>query len=212
MKKYTHIIWDWNGTLLNDIKLCILKVNSMLSKRKLATIDSVEAYHNIFGFPIKDYYERAGFDFKKEKFEDLASEFIKIYHESDNDFELFPEVKDILNDIKKSGIKQIILSASEINNLFSQVELFDIQDYFDEILGISDIYAASKTAVGKDYIERIKPKKALFIGDTIHDKEVADALGIDCLLIAKGHHSKQTLINTGVKVIDSLKDIRNIVL
>ena len=212
MKKYTHIIWDWNGTLLNDIKLCILKVNSMLSKRKLATIDSVEAYHNIFGFPIKDYYERAGFDFKKEKFEDLASEFIKIYHESDNDFELFPEVKDILNDIKKSGIKQIILSASEINNLLSQVELFDIQDYFDEILGISDIYAASKTAVGKDYIERIKPKKALFIGDTIHDKEVADALGIDCLLIAKGHHSKQTLINTGVKVIDSLKDIRNIVL
>jgi len=212
MKKYTHIIWDWNGTLLNDIKLCILKVNSMLSKRKLATIDSVEAYHNIFGFPIKDYYERAGFDFKKEKFEDLASEFIKIYHESDNDFELFPEVKDILNDIKKSGIKQIILSASEINNLLSQVELFDIQDYFDEILGISDIYAASKTAVGKDYIERIKPKKALFIGDTIHDKEVADALGIDCLLIAKGHHSKQTLINTGAKVIDSLKDIRNIVL
>ncbi|MCL2521344.1 MAG: HAD family hydrolase [Erysipelotrichales bacterium] len=212
MKKYTHIIWDWNGTLLDDLKLCIAKANVMLSKRGLALIDSIEAHHKIFGFPIKDYYQRAGFDFEKEAFEDLASEFIKMYHENEKDFKLFPEVNSLLSDINKSGIKQIILSASEINNLLRQVKLFDIQDYLDEVLGISDIYAASKILIGKDYMERIKPEKALFIGDTIHDKEVADALGIDCILIANGHQSKETLLNSKAKVLESLNDIRNIIL
>lgn len=48
--KYSHIIWDWNGTLFNDTGWCIDVINSMLHKRNLKTLDSTDAYHKAFCF------------------------------------------------------------------------------------------------------------------------------------------------------------------
>ena len=65
--QYKHIIWDWNGTLLNDGWLFVDVMNSILRQRKMETI-TLEKYRNIFGFPIKDYYIKLGFDLEKESF------------------------------------------------------------------------------------------------------------------------------------------------
>ena len=207
--KYTNIIWDWNGTLLNDVEWCREIVNIMLGKRNLQTLNSIEAYYKVFGFPVIDYYRRVGFDFDKEPFEVLAEEYIELYHERECRMSLFKDAKDVLANLNEKGISQIILSASEQEMLNSQVKQFDIDSYFDEVLGISNIYAASKIDIGKAYIERIKPQKAILIGDTIHDKEVADALGVDCMLIANGHQNKGALISTGAVVKNSLWEAVN---
>ena len=209
MNNYTHIIWDWNGTLLDDVAWCITRMNIMLKKRELPIIESVAVYHRVFGFPVKEYYRRVGFDFEKERFENLAVEYIELYHGTEGSVPLFPNTEDVLSDFQQKGIHQIILSASEMSNLLAQMKPFNINTYFDEILGISNIYAESKTDMGKLYIERTKPKKAVLIGDTIHDKEVADALQVDCILIANGHQSKTSLLSSGAVVIDCIMDIRN---
>lgn len=210
MINYTHVIWDWNGTLLDDFEWCISRINIMLRKRGLPILDSVESYHNVFGFPVREYYQRVGFDFEKEQFERLAIEYIDLYHSDDNSVALFPEAKKILTEIQQNGIHQVILSASEMANLVTQMKPFNINTYFDEILGISDIYATSKTDMGKEYMLRAKPKNAVLIGDTTHDKEVADALGIECILVANGHQSKNTLLSCGAVVVDDLMDIKSI--
>ena len=54
IKNYQHIIWDWNGTLLNDVKLCADIMNNLLKTRSLPTI-TLEKYREIFTFPVKDY-------------------------------------------------------------------------------------------------------------------------------------------------------------
>jgi phosphoglycolate phosphatase len=74
---YRHIIWDWNGTLLDDKWLCIESINLVLKARDLQPIDE-ERYSRIFRFPVKDYYKEVGFDFSTEPFERPAMEFIKI--------------------------------------------------------------------------------------------------------------------------------------
>ena len=61
------IIWDWNGTLLDDLDLSLESVNILLEERNLPAL-SVEKYKDIFCFPIVDYYVKAGFDFEKEAF------------------------------------------------------------------------------------------------------------------------------------------------
>ena len=206
--KYSHIIWDWNGTLLNDTKWCMEVKNKMLSKRNLKTFNSLSEYRQVFCFPIKDYYIKIGFDFTKEPFEDLAIEFINLYHYNNTgNCQLNRNSELVLETIKQKGITQIILSASEINNLLKQVNQFKIIKYFQEILGISDIYAKSKIDIGLDYVKRNKVEKGLLIGDTIHDYEVAMALGIDCILIAQGHQSKERLLACGVPVLDNLEQI-----
>ena len=75
---YKHIIWDWNGTLLDDAWLFVDIMNNVLKGRNMNTIN-LEKYRDIFGFPIENYYKRLGFDILKEPFEILGLEFIKEY-------------------------------------------------------------------------------------------------------------------------------------
>ena len=44
------------------------------------------------------------------------------------------------------------------------------------------------------------------IGDTIHDKEAADAMGVNCVLIARGHNSKRRLEQSQAQVFDTLEE------
>lgn len=204
-KNYSHIIWDWNGTLFDDVGWCITVINSMLAKRGIKTLDRITDYQQAFCFPIIQYYKNVGFDFENEAFEDVAKEFISNYHtEKSGNCHLYKNAESVLKAVKEKQITQIILSASEAKNLVSQISEFNINSYFDEILGLSDIYARSKIDVGLDYMQRKKVEYTLLIGDTEHDFEVAKALGADCLLIANGHQDMQRLSLCKVPVLNDI--------
>ncbi|MCL2378154.1 MAG: HAD hydrolase-like protein [Defluviitaleaceae bacterium] len=207
-QKYSHIIWDWNGTLLNDVQWCIEVINTMLAKRGIQTLQNVSDYHNAFCFPIIQYYINAGFDFSTENFEDVAKEYITLYHSSKNsNYNLYSNAKPVLSAINRRGITQIILSASELNNLLSQVAEFNIAGYFDEMLGLSNIYAKSKINIGLDYISRKEVSNAILIGDTTHDYEVAKSLGTDCILIPSGHQSREALQSCNVPLLNDISHV-----
>ncbi len=74
-----NIIWDWNGTLLNDVDICIKSMNHLLEKRNLTLLD-INRDKAVFGFPVKDYYAKIGFDFTKENFEIPANEYMDWFH------------------------------------------------------------------------------------------------------------------------------------
>jgi len=208
MSKYSHIIWDWNGTLFNDVAWSIEVFNTMLKKRGIRTLKNVSDYHNVFCFPVIQYYKNVGLDLDSEMFEDLAAEFILLYHSGNSgNCKLFPNAETVLNAIYESGITQVVLSASEKGNLLSQIKEFDIANYFDEILGLSDIFAKSKVDIGLDYIKRKNVKDAILIGDTAHDYEVSNALGIDCILIPNGHQSKNALLSCNVPILDDISEV-----
>ena len=59
------IIWNWNGTLLDDISICINAINQLLSERNLNLL-TIEKYREVFTFPVIDYYKAVAFDFEKE--------------------------------------------------------------------------------------------------------------------------------------------------
>ena len=65
--RYNHIVWDWNGTLLDDLWLCLDAINSVLDSRGMNRVDEI-SYRKIFTFPVIDYYEQLGFNFKNENF------------------------------------------------------------------------------------------------------------------------------------------------
>lgn len=207
-RKYSHVIWDWNGTLFDDVGWCVSVINAILHKRNLKTLDSIVAYQNVFCFPIIKYYQNIGLDLKKESFEAIAAEYIVHYHQNKSgNCSLHDKVEDTLKEIQSKKITQIILSASQIDNLLMQIGEFEISEYFDALLGISDIYANSKIQIGQDYMKNKNITNAVLIGDTLHDYEVAQALHIDCLLIAKGHQSKEILQTSKVPVLDDISSV-----
>lgn len=54
----------------------------------------------------------------------------------------------MLDALRAQGMRQVMLSASKRENLQQQVEHFGLRSRFDTLLGLSDIYAKSKTEVG----------------------------------------------------------------
>ena len=204
MDKYTHIIWDWNGTLLDDLHFSIKSINTLLVKRDLKPLNSVEEYRNVFGFPVIDYYKKIGFDFDKEPFEIIAEEFISIYNSYEDLMEIHAGAASVLENIKSREIEQVILSASEKNNLMRQVEKLGIAPYFSRIMGIEDIYAGGKLAIGKEYMKQINPRQTVFIGDSTHDFEVGRGMGCDVILIAAGHQNKKALSVCNAPVLENI--------
>lgn len=209
-KKYSHVIWDWNGTLFDDVSWCLEVMNNMLTKRGMTPLPDVSNYHEVFCFPIIDYYRKLKFDFDKESFEALAVEFIEAYHfNNTGNSPLHSDVESVLEAIKAQEMTQIILSASKVENLLSQVAIFNISHYFEEILGLSDVYAKSKIEIGLDYIAKNNVESVLVIGDTIHDYELANALGADCILVSNGHQDRKKLEACNVLVVDKISEILN---
>ena len=208
LKNYTHIIWDWNGTLLNDAWLCVDVMNGMLLKRGLP-IKTVEEYKELFDFPVKDYYSKLGYDFDKESFDKVGMEFISLYNKRQRETTLHAEAIAVLEKIASMGISQNILSAREQVELISETKSSGVFGYFDLIRGLDDHYAHGKLDAGLHLISEIGVTKEniLFIGDTRHDAEVASEVGIDCILISNGHQSEGRLLQLDVPVIYSLLDL-----
>ena len=164
--------------------------------------------HNVFCFPVIQYYTNVGFNFQQEPFEYLAKEYIELYHSNKSgNCKLHLYSENVLTNIRDMGIIQSILSASEISNLRSQMNEFNINIYFNEILGLSNIYGKSKIDIGLDYMKRMNISSALLIGDSIHDYDVATALGADCVLIPNGHQSRETLLTSGAIILDDISCI-----
>jgi phosphoglycolate phosphatase len=208
MKNKRAIIWDWNGTLLDDIDLCIASMNSLLGERKLELLNK-NSYREIFTFPVKEYYEKAGFDFGKEPFKVPAMQFIDLYYSNLDKAILFPEVKKVLHYFSEKGFHQSILSAMEHEKLMLSLNEKGIIHFFENITGIDDHYAHSKVAIGKELLKKIpfSNDEIVLIGDTLHDLEVAGELGLDCVLIANGHQSRERLAGNNALVINSLEEI-----
>jgi len=202
------VFFDFNGTIIDDLDLCLNILNEMLAKKGLNPI-SKERYRDIFTFPIKDYYIEAGFDFSKYSFEDLSKEFIVKYQKPSLSCPLHEGIVDILKKLREDGYNVVLLTASKKSNVIEQLQSFDILKYFNEVLGIDDIYASSKVQIGLDYMKNyeINPKDAIMVGDTLHDAKVASEMGIDVLLYSKGHQSRKRLETSNKKVIDNLSEI-----
>lgn len=189
MIRNRYVVWDWNGTLLDDRDLCIESVNAMLARRGLKTIATTDEYRAIFRFPVQDYYRSLGFEFADEDFPELAREYIALYQGASETCGLVRNGKRALETARELGFSQILLSASEQRNLERQVGMREIGGYFERIMGTGDVLARTKADVARRWVEEagIDPARLVFVGDTDHDLEIARSLGASCVLYSDGH-------------------------
>lgn len=209
--KIRRIIWDWNGTLWDDTWLCVEINNHMLERRGLPRI-TLETYRARLCFPVTDYYCQLGFDYEADPYPRLAEEFIGEYHRRRFECGLHPEARELIQFFQTLEIAQAVLSAYEQKALLEAADYFGLTEFFDDIVGLNDIYARGKVENGRQYIAALDmdPSDILFVGDTIHDFEVAEAMGVRCVLVANGHNSRDRLEGCGVPVLNSLNSLKKI--
>lgn len=207
-RAYTHVIWDFNGTILNDVRLGIDCVNTMLAARGLPVLPDEDAYRRVFGFPIDDYYRRLGFDFEREDYDTvLAPEWVALYRAGEAACPVNPGVLETIQEIQRLKIPQILLSASNLQQLKEQLARLGISPAFEEVLGLDNIHARSKALLAVAWMEAHPNARPLFVGDTEHDADVAEAVGADCVLYCGGHRPADKLAERGKPLISSISEI-----
>ncbi|MEI8242050.1 MAG: HAD family hydrolase [bacterium] len=204
MTPYRHIVWDWNGTLLDDVQASVNTINRLLAARALPRTDTA-AYRGLFGFPVRNYYAAMGFRLEQENW-DLLARTYHDYYLAEPSIRLHPETPGVLRFCSDAGLGQSILSASEQEILERMLAAAGILPWFDFIHGVDNLHGHSKVETGRNLIRRIPCPAAqvLFVGDTLHDHEVAAALGCDCVLVSQGHQAPARLQAAGCPVLDTL--------
>lgn len=210
MKNSLSVVWDWNGTIVNDAFVFIKIMNDFLLEKNLPLI-TLKDYRESFVFPVKEYYKKLGFNFSDQSFKELSYVFIDKYKEEMFSPSLVKDVKKLLEYLHKKNVAQYIVSAQEDTLLKKAVDFYGLKKYFCEIRGIDNYEANNKIKIAKElfYSSLSKNKNVVLIGDTEHDAEVAKKLNIDCFLVSYGHCTKEKLMKTGFSVFDSIEDLKN---
>ena len=189
-----HILWDWNGTLLDDTQAALDTLNIMLAKRGAAPI-AMDFYRDHFAFPVKPFYKSIGVCLENEDWDALAREYHDIYARQPK--RLNAEAIAALERAKAAGARQAIISALRQDLLDAATAALGVATYMDLVYGVDNLDGASKLDRARELLKAIalpggsagEPVDVCLIGDALHDKEVADALGIRCVLCAQGSHA-----------------------
>lgn len=208
--KCKHIIWDWNGTLLDDVWLSVQSINKILIKYKINKITE-SRYLDIFTFPVIDYYKLLGFNFEKYSFEKVGTEFIKEYTENQYIPSLHEGTVKLLKLLKGFPIDQSLISAATQGMLDKLVEHHSLNNFFIDVIGQNNYYAYGKEETVRKWIykRQLDPSHILFIGDTIHDHEIAVTMGMKSLLVSHGHTSYERLNKPGTFVFENMRSIQD---
>ncbi len=209
-----HIVWDWNGTLLDDLAVVVAAVNDTL-----ATVDrhpiTIEEYGAHYTRPVLLFYERLlGRPIQKEEWLSFDLAFHDSYRRRVETAALAKDARAAIAAAHEAGLTQSLLSMYWHDELVPQVERFDLGDFLIRVDGLRGTPGDRKQAyldghirsVAADLSRPIEPAEVLVVGDALDDAAAAEALGLNCVLYNGGAHPLDQLVAAGVPVATSLME------
>jgi len=205
---YRHVVWDWNGTLLDDTWLCCASLNRLLAEDGRPAVDPVR-YREIFQFPVIKVYQAIGFTPDEASFRAMSIRFMAAYESRKTECRLHVHADALLDGLTAAGLTHSVLSAYEHGLLVETLAHYGLGRRFRKTCGGADIHAGSKEDRARRHLADlgVSPDDVLLIGDTAHDAESAAAMGVDCVLAAHGHQHRSRLEPLGRRVVDGFAEL-----
>ncbi|MCO8309786.1 HAD family hydrolase [Pseudomonas mandelii] len=203
-----HLVFDWNGTLIDDIDLAVFAVNRCGEHFDVAPITAAQ-YRAKFDFPIADFYASLGFDFAQTPFPIIVQRYLEHFDANVAQCRLHDGVLELLDAARRAGIGVSILSASHCDVLLQTLEAKGLRDCFEHVVGLTHNHATSKVAEAVVLQQTLGTPAArtLFVGDTLHDFDVARSVGWQPVLVTTGHQDANRLRRSGAMLFDGLGEL-----
>jgi phosphoglycolate phosphatase-like HAD superfamily hydrolase len=207
-----HVVWDWNGTLLDDFELVVACASASCTAEGGRAVTSDE-YRRWFTRPVHLSYERVlGRAVGTDDWSRINDVFHATYRTMIDRAVLAPDARDALELARTRGWSQSLLSMWTHDELVPMVESFGIADYFVRIDGqpvasggLKEEFLAAHVAV----IDTTAP--VIVIGDSTDDAIAARAVGVPCILVASGTHHHEDLKGTGAPIAATLLEALDLV-
>ncbi len=202
-QKIKNIIFDWSGTLSDDLR-CVYGATAGLFKKLGLKKLTLDEYRKEYLLPYMNFYRKFSKLPKRQIDKIFLEEFVKM-----EEPEPFPESQEVLEFLNQNGNKLAILSSHFQNKLENEVKKYGFRRFFIDINGgIHDKRKAVKKVMKKN---DFYPQETAFVGDMTHDIDAGKTAGIITVAVCWGYHSKKRLLSRKPDfAIDNLKEIKNI--
>ncbi|KOU45586.1 MULTISPECIES: HAD family hydrolase [Streptomyces] len=208
----THLVWDWNGTLLDDTYAVVRATNAAFAEVELEPI-TPERYREMYTIPIPRFYERfLGRLPTEAEWERMDGVFHRYYAEQRTACGLTAGAEELLRGWQRAGRSQSLLSMYGHEQLVPVVRGYGIEPRFVRVEGRRGPSGGSKALHMERHFEAlagvdgIVPENAVVIGDALDDAVAAAHVGARAVLYTGGSHSRRSLEGAGVPVVDSLAE------
>lgn len=206
-----HIIWDFNGTLLNDTQLSLDVDNNVFEKLGIPAI-TIDDYRNNMTMPVRDFYSAVGVDYSIHSYETIARLWLDEFNQKAVGVGLVSGALDAIRFFHSQGRSQSVLSASYEPSLRKQCEALGLTPYMADISGLEDESASKKTEIGRRQLRELglEGRDVVLIGDMLTDAHLAEDLGADCILVSWGHNDLKRLLSSGLPVARDFGELEEI--
>jgi phosphoglycolate phosphatase-like HAD superfamily hydrolase len=201
-----HVVWDWNGTLVDDHVAVVRAINDALASLRLRPIDS-HIFRTHYTRPVKRFYERvAGRPIAPGEWQTLDEAYHDSYSALVERLELAPDAREALTATETAGLTQSLLSMWRHRDLVPLVDRLGIGRFFLRVDGLHVPVGGGKAEHLEAHLAALEAEASttLLVGDTLDDLAAARAVGARCVLYDGGSHHRSTLEATGVPVVDTL--------
>ncbi|MFE7779150.1 HAD family hydrolase [Streptomyces sp. NPDC057445] len=208
-KRAAHLVWDWNGTLLDDIHAVIEATNASFAEIGLEPI-TLERYRDLYCVPVPLFYERLmGRMPSDEEWVVMDAVFHKHYWQRAETCVLTAGAAELLIERQSSGRTQSLLSLAPHEQLVPIVRRHGIEERFlrvDGRIGGSHVGKTEHMVRHLSALEDVPPERIVVIGDAVDDAVAAAHVGAKAVLYTGGSHSRASLESAGVPVVDTLAE------
>jgi phosphoglycolate phosphatase-like HAD superfamily hydrolase len=193
-----HIVWDWNGTLLDDLPLVVTAVNAVMADAGYGPITAAD-YRDNYVRPVHVFYERLfGRPVPDDEWPHLDDVFHHAYAGALGDARLAADAHDALDAVAGAGVSQSLLSMYRDHELVPLVERFDLTGRFVRVDGLRGAGGGPKAPHLEGHLQRVEADLAaqlargvairdlVVIGDAVDDAVAAAHVGARCELEAAG--------------------------
>lgn len=205
----THLVWDWNGTLLHDIDAVISATNASFQEIGLPPI-TLERYRDLYCVPVPRFYERLmGRLPTDEEWAVMDQAFHRHYWALAETAALAIGARQLLTEWQEAGLTQSLCSLAPHEYLLPLVRTHGIERHFvrvDGRTGQSNTGKAEQMMRHIAALEGVPPQRMVVIGDALDDAVAARHVGARAVLYTGGSHSRTSLEAAGVPVVDTLEE------
>ena len=207
-----HVIWDWNGTLLDDVGLCVDILNQVLNCNQKPSL-SVEKYRELFFFPVAEFYKGLGLPYQGPEYDELATNYIASYRKRFIECNLHNGALCTLNYLSSIGVSQSILTAGMQADIENFAFHYKVSEYMNLIDGANNSYAMGKLDRIDLHFQKLQldPHEVILVGDTLHDWQTSQLINCKAYLFNKGHINEKRLCEANAPILDALSDLMGLV-
>lgn len=190
-----HVVWDWNGTLLDDFGLSVDAARHACRRVEPTAHVDHAAYRRHFTRPVRTFYERLlGLPLTDDQWADIATEYHGYYESRVADAPIRSDAREVIDRLKSAGVSQSVLSMSDAAHLGQMLAARALEKEFLVVEGTDPTARTEKKErLLRSHIETIRRQRPgleldaiLLVGDTTDDAAAAAAVGVPRVILRDG--------------------------